>query len=115
MFKKAWDAIGRGWKWAWATPPGNYLLNVLISIDQLGNVVLLAGEPDETISSRMGRWRSSRKKIERDVADGMCVVLDGLDPNHCANAIEFDEHGNPRAQHLVPRKEVVIHEVAEDK
>jgi len=33
---------------------GKYLLNILISIDQLGNT-FAGGDPDETISSRLGK------------------------------------------------------------
>lgn len=31
-----------------------YLYNILISLDQLGNTIL-GGDPDETISSRLGK------------------------------------------------------------
>lgn len=43
-----------------------YLLNILISIDQLGNT-LLGGSPDETISARL--WREYPNSILRKVVD----------------------------------------------
>ncbi len=35
-----------------------YIFRCLIAVDQMANVVLLAGEPDETISARA--WRRSK-------------------------------------------------------
>jgi len=72
---------------------GRYFLNILLSIDQLGNS-LLAGDPDETISSRIGRikvkWngRIPRWRICTRMTDWM---LDKIDPNHSIDAIEHDE------------------------
>lgn len=69
---------------------GRYLWNLLIAIDQFFNTVL-AGDPDETISGRMGRWHSMggwRAKI----ATPICWTLDRLDPEHCVESIEEDEH-----------------------
>lgn len=73
--------------------------NVLLAIDQLGNA-LAAGDPDETISSRLGKWKLNRQRegtwppgplhpawwLER--------ILDRIDPNHVLDAIEYDE-GEP--------------------
>ncbi len=58
-----------------------YLINILISIDQFFNALLL-GDPDETISSRLGKSRPNGL---------VCRSLDKLDPDHCADAIEPDE------------------------
>jgi len=72
---------------------GRYLLNVLISLDQLGNSILL-GDPDETISSRIGRikrkWggRIPRWRIFTRMTDW---VLERIDPGHSIDAIEEDE------------------------
>ncbi|MCP4638863.1 MAG: hypothetical protein GY851_00445 [bacterium] len=69
---------------------GRYIINVLISIDQLGNSILL-GDPDETISSRIGRikvkWdgRIPRWRVCTRMTDWF---LDKLDPNHSIDAIE---------------------------
>lgn len=60
-----------------------YLLNILISFDQLVNVLFL-GQPDETISSRAWRckdvssfWRFMRKFID---------LLFFFQPQHCFKA-----------------------------
>jgi hypothetical protein len=69
---------------------GTYCWNILIAIDQFFNAVL-GGDPDETISSRMGRWRSMggwRAKI----ATSICLVLHVFDRGHCYDAIEEDHH-----------------------
>jgi len=64
-----------------------YFWNLLISIDQWFNT-LFAGNPDETISSRMGK----------QVRDGKCIgcywicrLIHFIDPNHCTKSIEDDE------------------------
>lgn len=72
---------------------GKYILNVLIGLDQLGNAVS-GGDPDETISSRLGRmkvahggtipWRFPLAKV-------IDHVLDDIDPGHCQDAIEEEE------------------------
>jgi hypothetical protein len=75
---------------------GRYLLNILISIDQLGNAIF-CGDPDETISSRIGRikrkWngRIPRWRIFTRMADW---TLERIDPGHSIDAIEDDEGGN---------------------
>jgi len=75
---------------------GKWLLNILISIDQLGNTIL-GGDPDETISSRLGKlkvkhggkipWRRPASKI-------IDWGLDKIDSNHSIDAIEEDEGKN---------------------
>jgi len=70
-----------------------WIFNVLIGIDQLGNAIVL-GDPDETISSRLGKlkrkhggtipWYHSWAKI-------VDYGLDIIDPNHSIDAIEEDE------------------------
>lgn len=64
-----------------------YFWNILIAFDQLINTVL-GGDPDETISSRMG------KHIENDrctFCKLICGVLDIFDKDHCAKSVEPDE------------------------
>lgn len=65
-----------------------WLLNILIALDQLANAIL-AGDPDETISSRVG------KRIRSDQATRperwLARLLDLLDHNHVEEAIEEDE------------------------
>lgn len=66
-----------------------YLWNNLLSLDQSLNT-LTGGDPDETLSSRLG------KKVLK--GDGIlpCVICKFLDvvfreKNHCINNIEYDE------------------------
>lgn len=66
-----------------------YVWNVLISLDQLLNTVL-GGDPDETLSSRMGKRARKGDKLGRY----FCAVLDVFDKNHCEKSIERDE-GHP--------------------
>lgn len=65
-----------------------YIWNILISIDQLFNT-LFGGDPDETISSRLGK--KLRAGDPSDLEEDMCDVLDSIDPDHCAKSIEDDE------------------------
>lgn len=68
-------------KWFW---------NVMIGIDQLANAILM-GDPDETISSRIGKEISENKC---PVCKLICKVLDVIDPrggSHCKQSIEADE------------------------
>jgi len=72
---------------------GKYLLNVLISIDQLFNT-FLGGDPDEVFSSRLGKLKLKhggkipwRRPVSRIIDWG----LDRIDPNHSIDAIEEDE------------------------
>ena len=73
---------------------GKYLMNILIWIDQGVNVVFLLGDPDETISSRIGK---AKVKFGGEIPYRYPVLkfidwgLDKLDPNHSIDAIEEDE------------------------
>ncbi len=64
----------------------NYLMNLLISLDQLGNTIL-GGLPDETISSRAAKAKLAGKKW----GCVLCKWLDKLDKDHCDKSIEMDE------------------------
>ena len=65
-----------------------YILNNLYSFDQMVNT-LLGGDPDETISSRLGKMMIRR---EANVfAKLICWFLDIIDPGHCVDSIESDE------------------------
>ena len=61
-----------------------YIFTLLISLDQLGNTIL-AGDPDETLSSRAAKrqdvwgWRQLGR------------MLEWLDPGHLARSREDDE------------------------
>ena len=64
-----------------------YFKNLLIGIDQLANTIM-AGDPDETISSRAG------KKVKAGKTGPwkwLCLVLNKFDENHCQESIEEDE------------------------
>ena len=77
-----------------------WLWNVLISIDQTVGVILSPvlnlvmnpkhkfGDPDETMSSVMG------KNVRNGSCRGcyaICKILHLLDPDHCKKSIEDDE------------------------
>ena len=74
-------------RWAWS---------VLVAIDQLGNA-LAGGAADETISSRLGKWKLARLRTSTwpppwyHPARWLDSVLDRIDPNHSIDAIECDE------------------------
>lgn len=68
-----------------------YLLNILIGIDQLANTIL-AGNPDETISSAVGRKAIQGRKwalIAEQLINPIFALLG--DENHCRKRIEWDE------------------------
>lgn len=66
-----------------------YIWNLLISIDQFFNAVF-GGDPDETISSRMGKRARKGDKLGIMV----CRVLNFFDKGHCEKSIESDEGKN---------------------
>lgn len=67
---------------------------VVIALDQLGNA-LIYGFPDETMSSRWGRSRKNGDGAAR----GACVILDAIDPDHCATSIEETASGEIDTHH----------------
>lgn len=64
----------------------NYLKNIIIALDQLANT-FLAGDPDETISSRMGKYVYRRRGFIPCV---ICKLLDLFEKDHCLKSIERD-------------------------
>lgn len=69
-----------------------HALNILIGLDQLANAIL-RGNPDETISSRVGRAAIAGKRwglICESIINKLFVIL-GDDPNHCRREVEWDE------------------------
>jgi hypothetical protein len=66
-----------------------YFWNFIIAIDQLANT-LLGGDPDETISSRMGKRARKGDKLGKVI----CRILNVFDKGHCEKSIEEDE-GHP--------------------
>jgi len=68
-----------------------YFWNLLIAFDQFCNTVLF-GDPDETISSRLGKWLDMPKnKWRYKTAALVCWFLRKIDANHCRNSVEKDE------------------------
>lgn len=64
----------------------DYVWDLLLAFDRLANAVLL-GSPDETISSRMGRWSARQDRgFKRRVGMLVCGVLDAVDPGHCVRS-----------------------------
>ena len=73
-----------------------WMVNILISIDQLGNTIL-GGDPDETISSRLGKMKVKHGGTipwYRPVSKITDWGLDKIDKNHSIDAIEEDEGKN---------------------
>ena len=63
-----------------------YFWNILISIDQLCNTILF-GCPDETMSSRMGKYvRRGRGWFPCQ----LCKILNIFEKDHCIRSIEND-------------------------
>lgn len=69
-----------------------YLWNLLIAIDQLGNA-LLAGDPDETISSRAYKHVKAKGR-DSGLNYYLLLILEAIDPGHGRKTVEWDEgHG----------------------
>jgi hypothetical protein len=64
-----------------------YIWNILIGIDQFFNAVF-GGDPDETISSRMGKHLA---KHDCPFCNMMCKFLNLFQKDHCVKSIEKDE------------------------
>lgn len=72
-----------------------YWFNILISIDQFVNVFPFLGDPDETISARIGRAIKSGRprffvKPLWKIVDAIAYLLAG-EKNHCFKSIEPEE------------------------
>lgn len=74
---------------------GDWAFNFWVSVDQLVNSLTL-GDPDETISSRVGKWSVAEDPgmVRRATSGTLCFFLDLVDEDHCANSIEHDEGKN---------------------
>lgn len=65
--------------------------NYWIGLDQMYNAIYF-GNPDETISSRVGKIvRSWKRKKRWTVAYMLYALLNWIDPQHCEDSIEEDE------------------------
>ena len=72
---------------------GKWIVNVLIGVDQLGNA-LWGGDPDESVSSRIGKMKLYYKGRIPWYHFFFKVIdwgLNKIDPNHSIDAIEHDE------------------------
>lgn len=58
---------------------GQYVYNVAFALDRFANA-LLGGDPDWTISQRMGEAIKNDRCL---VCYGLCRLLHLIDPNHC--------------------------------
>lgn len=84
-----------------------YLHNLLISVDQLGNV-LAGGDPDETISSRLGKIKRTHKgKIpwSHPLARVIDWGLDKINPGHSLDSIDDTEGENAVFKHTHKEKD----------
>ncbi len=63
-----------------------YLRNILIAFDQLVNT-LAGGDPDETISSRVGKREDGNERFWARVVDKLFF----WDKNHSTKSVEPDE------------------------
>lgn len=68
---------------------GRYLKNILIALDQFMNA-LCGGDPDETISSRIGKRRDAAEKFWAWVVDKLFF----WQKEHTKHSIEPDEGRN---------------------
>ena len=78
------------------TPAKRYLLNILIAIDDIGSA-LTFGDPQDTISSRLGKaHRGDYGAFWRRVTHPLYVLVNWValhvfgNVNHCMNSIEDD-------------------------
>lgn len=65
-----------------------YLKNILIGVDQLLNTILF-GHPDETISSRIGKY--IRRNSPGWIPNKLNKFLNIFQKDHCVKSIEDDE------------------------
>lgn len=73
-----------------------YIFNILISIDQFVNTVF-GGDPDETISSRMGKWAVEGKNntgIKKFLYKVINPIVELFEKDHFKKSIESDEGRN---------------------
>lgn len=61
-----------------------YIKNIFIAVDQLANVTVAFGTPDETLSSNVWRMEQAGKPwgFMRPVIDAIFF----FDPDHCSNS-----------------------------
>lgn len=70
-----------------------YFWNILIAIDQLVNT-LCGGDPDETISSRLGKWVISGENkhgLRKVIFQIVNFIVELFEKDHFKKSIETDE------------------------
>jgi len=70
-----------------------YFWNILISFDQFVNTIF-GGDPDETISSRMGKWARDNENnsgLKKPIYIVAHFVVELFEKDHFAKSIEEDE------------------------
>jgi hypothetical protein len=70
-----------------------YVRNTLVAFDQLVNALLL-GDPDETISSRLGKWARNhehKRGLRKPIWIVVNFVCERFETNHFEKSIEVDE------------------------
>ena len=70
-----------------------YFWNILVSVDQLVNT-LFGGDPDETISSRMGKWARDGKNdhgLKKPIYKVVNFIVELFEKDHFRKSIEEDE------------------------
>ena len=67
-----------------------YFRNILIGVDQLGSS-LLGGDPDETISSRVGKWAATGSQLGKMIESLIDFIFW---KGHCKECVEPDEGKN---------------------
>lgn len=69
---------------------GGLVLALLLALDQLGNVLILGGDPDMTISTSCGlRLQAEDASLRtRYFCRPVCAALHWIDENHCREAKE---------------------------
>jgi hypothetical protein len=90
----------------WKTKFGRYVFNNLIALDQACNTIS-GGDPDETISSRIGKIKENfggKIPWHRPVARVLDAGLERIQPGHCQNAIEPDEGKDALANKELQKK-----------
>lgn len=71
----------------------SYIKNILISIDQFINTIF-GGDPDETISSRLGKWHQTGLNttgIRKIVYKIVNFIVELFEQDHFKKSIEEDE------------------------
>jgi hypothetical protein len=86
-----------------AYSPKRHLWNSGVAFSQLANAVLLAGDPDESVSGRAGKGRAAGHPGWTAAAFVIDLLIWPLERNHCARSIERDE--GAAAAYLIGRQE----------